>query len=353
MEATVGVRGDALEWCRSYFSDRTQSVCICGVPSVPRPLTSGMPQGSVVGPYGFPTYTTPVGKICCRHGINYHMYADDSQLYVAFDLQDEHEARGRMEACISEIKEWMLLNHLKVNDSKTEFLIIGSQHQLRQLSSDSIKIGNTTIKASQSARNIGAIFDSGMSMKEHINTICRACYLLIRNIGKVRSVLTKDAAISLVHAFVSSKLDHLNALIYGVPKYQIQRLQRIQNNCARIILKAKRRDHITPLLKGLHWLPIDSRIQFKVLLTTFKALKGLAPGYIRDLVEPYQPRRALRSMDLSFLRRPRSRTKTFGDRSFAYCAPHLWNRLPRSVRFEEDIDNFKSVLKSHLFKMAY
>ena len=125
-------------------------MCIRGVPSVPRPLTSGMPQGSVVGPYGFPTYTTytRVGKICQRHGISYHLYADDSQLYLAFDPCDEDEARGRLEACIIEIEAWMLQNHLKLNDSKTEFLVIGSQNQLRQLSSDSIKIGDTTVQSS-------------------------------------------------------------------------------------------------------------------------------------------------------------------------------------------------------------
>ena len=224
----------------------------------------------------------------------------------------------------------MLQNHLKLNDSKTEFLIIGSSTQLGQLKNDTIRIGDTTVRASETARNIGAIFDSSMTMKQHVSTLCRACYVHLRNIGKVRASLTKDAAISLVHAFVSSKIDHLNVLLYGTPKYLQQKLQKIQNNCARIVTRSKKRDHITPVLKSMHWLPVAKRIEFKVLLTTFKALTGQAPGYIKDLLELYRPHRALRSMDLSYLRKPKSRTKTFGDRSFSVCRPCLWNKLPRT-----------------------
>jgi hypothetical protein len=178
-----------------------------------------LPQGSVIGPFGFPTYTGPVGKICDKHGISYHFYADDSQLYLVFNPQDEGVARSRLESCISEIRIWMMQNHLKLNDSKTEFLIIGSHAQLRQLSNDGIQIGDTVVTASPSARNIGAIFDCTLSMKDHVNALCRSCYCHIRNIGKVRRLLTKDAAVNLVHAFVSSKLDHMNALLFGLPKY--------------------------------------------------------------------------------------------------------------------------------------
>ena len=312
-----------------------------------------MPQGSVVGPFGFPLYTGPVGRICQKHNISYHFYADDSQLYIAFHPKDEEEARHRLEACISDIRDWMKRNHLKLNDSKTEFLILGAPAQLRQLTKKDIMVGDTQVTASSSARNIGAIFDNTLSMKDHIQTVCRSCYCQVRSIGKVRSFLTKDAASSLVHAFVTSKLDHMNALLYGVPKYLLHKLQKIQNNVARIIMKSKRRDHITPVLKDLHWLPIEKRIEFKILITAYKALTGLAPGYIRDILQPYQPPRALRSLNLSLLRKPKSRTKSFGDRSFAVCAPYLWNRLPVAVRQAVELEGFKDALKTHLFRLTY
>ena len=350
---TVGVQGVALDWLLSYFAERTQSVSVLGVSSVPRPLPSGMPQGSVVGPFGFPMYTTPVGRICQKHGIKYHFYADDSQLYLAFDPDEEHIARGRLEACIAEIRDWMKSNHLKLNDTKTEFLVIGSPTHLRQLSKDGIKIGESIIPPAIAARNIGATFDNSLTMKQHVNAMCRAGYCHIKNIGRVRGSLTQDASVNLIHAFVTSRLDQMNALLYGVPQYLIQKLQKIQNNAARIVLRAKRREHITPILQQLHWLPVAKRIEFKVLLMTFKSLTGLAPGYIADLLEPYTPPRALRSLDLSLLKMPRSRTKSYGDRSFRVCAPYLWNKLPHDIRRATELDGFKDALKHHLFKQAF
>jgi hypothetical protein len=225
--------------------------------------------------------------------------------------------------------------------------------QLQQLNIDEIKIGDTMVEASKSAGNIGAILDHKLSMKDHINTLCRSCYCHIRNIGKVRPSLTRDAAVSLMHAFVSSKLDHMNALLYGVPKYLLQKLQKIQNNGARIVSKTKRSQHITPVLKSLHWLPVEFRILYKIHLTTHKALNGQAPGYIRDLLRPYQPPRALRSMNLSLLKKPRVRTKTFGDRSYAVCAPYLWNKLPLPLRQCEELEHFKRGLKTHLCEKAF
>ena len=158
-------------------------------------------------------------------------------------------------------------------------------------------------------------------MKEHVQAICRACYCHVRNIGKVRRNLTRDATINLVHAFIASTIDQMNCLLYGIPKYLVQKMQKIQNNAAKIVSRCGRRKHITPILSNLHWLPVTKRIDFKIILITFKALNGLAPGYIHDLITPYQSSRRLRSINLSLLRKPKSKTFSYGDRSFAVAAP--------------------------------
>ena len=110
-------------------------------------------------------------------------------------------------------------------------------------------------------------------------------------IARIRSYLTPETAKLLLHAFVTSKLDYCNSLLYGVPKYQILRLQRIQNVAARLVTATSRYDHISPVLKQLHWLPVAQRIKFKILLLTYKALKDCAPSYIKDLLQPYVPTR--------------------------------------------------------------
>ena len=111
--------------------------------------------------------------------------------------------------------------------------------------------------------------------------------------------------------------------------------------------------HISPVLKSLHWLPVSVRIEFKILLLTFRALHGQAPSYIRDLLCPYVPSRRLRSLDQGLLMVPRTRFRTRGDRSFQAVAPKLWNDLPLSIRSLDSVDAFKSELKTHLFLQAF
>ena len=190
-------------------------------------------------------------------------------------------------------------------------------------------------------------------MVDHVNSLCRSCYVHIRNIGKVRRFLTTSATEKMVHAFVSSRLDHHNSLLYGLPKYLFEKLQRIQNHTARIVTRAARYDHLTPLLKELHWLPVSYRIEYKILLLTFKCVHGSAPVYLSQLIVPYQPARSLRSADQFLIKKGKPRTKTYGDRAFQNCAPLLWNALPLSIRALDTVESFKRGMKTHLFKAAF
>ena len=131
---------------------------------------------------------------------------------------------------------------------------------------------------SQSARNIGVIFDRTMTMLPHITSICKSASYHLRNISRIRKFLSTKTTEILVHAFVSSKLDHCNSLLYNVPKYILKKLQSVQNAAARLITCSRKYDHITSILKKLHWLPVSERIKFKILLLTFKALHQQSPN---------------------------------------------------------------------------
>ncbi len=127
----------------------------------------------------------------------------------------------------------------------------------------------------------------------------------------------------------------------------------IQNSAARLLTHTKKRDHITPILASLHCLPVSFRIDFKILLLVFKALKSQAPVYICDLLIPYEPDHCLRSSGRALLLVPKSRLFTKGDRAFAIRAPKLWNSLPGDIRHATTVSSFKSLLKTHFYRMAF
>ena len=161
-----------------------------------------------------------------------------------------------------------------------------------------------------------------------------------------------DSATQQYTNLVTSRLDYCNALLGGVSGHLVQTLQRVQNASARLVARTKKSDHITPVLIDLHWLPIQYRVQYKILINTFRALHSTAPPYISELVSLYRPGRALRSADVNKLAVPRHKT-VCGGRSFGAFAPRLWNDLPNQLKILDDLDAFKRALKTHLFKCAF
>lgn len=192
-----------------------------------------------------------------------------------------------------------------------------------------------------------------MQLHQHVNTITKSAYFQLSRIGRIRKYLTPNATKSLVHALVISRMDYCNAALYGLPDHLLRKLQRVQNNAARLITLTHRNDHISPVLQTLHWLPVEERITYKVLLLTFKALHGLAPVYLSDLLKPYTPSRSLRSVGQNLLQEPDYRLKTYGARSFQCAAPRLWNLLPYNIRTITDFGIFKNSVKTFLFRRAY
>jgi len=353
LQDSYGVTGDALAWVKSYFGNRFQAISINGTVSEQRLLEYGMPQGSVFGPFSFPKYSSPIGRIAEKHVVQYHLYADDTQMYVVFDVNDADACKEQLERCIREVREWVTSNMLKLNETKTEFLVIGSKHSRQAPGVSSISVGDSTVSAAHTARNIGAIMDDRLTMTEHVSSICKSSYAQLRSIAQVRRYLTQDAAATLIHSFVTSKLDNLNSLLFGLPENMIKKLQYIQNHAAKVVTRKKKYDHVTPILQSLHWLPVFFRIQYKVLLITHKCLHGKAPIYLASILHRYVPGRSLRSGDQYLLVEKRSRLKSYGDRAFSVAAPRLWNALPLDLRRCESLDTFKSHLKTLLFKRAF
>ena len=351
LETSFGIRDTALAWVSSYLTDRTHKVCVSGRYSDESALKYGVPQGSVLGPVLFVLYAAPVSDVISRHAMLHESFADDTQLHQSASIAEIDVLMSRTQECIAGLKDWMTLNKLQLNDDKTEIMLACPKKLLKHPSiPDSVLINNTQVTLSSSVRSLGVTLDQTLSFQQHISHVCKVAYLELRRISSIRHYLSTDATKTLVCAFVLSRMDYCNSLLVGLPKYLTDRLQRIQNNAARLICRASKFDHVSPLLRSLHWLPVSDRIDYKLLTLTFPAVSGSGPEYLSELIHAYIPTRQLRSSsDTRLLKIPYVRTKTYGERSFSFQAPTKWNRLPYNLRHTDSLPSFKSGLKTHLF----
>ena len=351
LEGRFGLSSTVLSWFASYLADRSQAISVQHQVSSPVSLTYGVPQGSVLGPVLFVMYTQPLGDVIHSHGVQYHLFADDVQLYVNLSPPGNDGTLSNLEACVDDISKWMYANKLKLNNSKTEVIDICASWRTATI--PSLRIVSDQITPSSTARNLGVIFASDLKLDQHVSQLCRASTNSIRKIGRIRKYLDKQSAEKLVHAFISSCLDFCNSLLGASTNTLLLNLQRIQNTAARIVTKSRKFDHITPTLMDLHWLPIKSRIDFKILLLCYKSIHRSSPDYLYDLLVPYVPSRSLRSSSDLKLKCPKYKLESYGRRAFSINAPILWNRLPASIKSKPSVDSFKSALKSHLFQAAF
>ena len=247
-------------------------------------LLCGVPQGTVLGPMKFCLYLLPLGAILRHHNIGYHIYADDPQLYISFKCKDPLESLTKLNMCISDIRVWMIKNKFKINDSKTKFIIFRSPLLKQNLSELYVRVGDMQVSPSSKVRDLGVVLDQYLTFHDHISGICKSTHFHLCGIGRIWNLLTFDATAQLIHALITSRLDFCNSILYNLPNKQIERLQQIQNQAARMLKRIPRRNHITPVLRELHCLRIHDRIIFKILLLTHKAVNNTAPEYLCDLI---------------------------------------------------------------------
>ena len=309
-------------------------------------------------------YIKYLQRIAERHGLRIKLYADDSQLYISFHPKfpsEFHDVIRRTEECLAEIKSWMSSNFMKLNETKTELLVVGKPQVLRSNMFDiSLNFGGSTINITECKddkwTSLGIKLDSSMTMERQINSVKQKCYWTLHNFRAIGYYLDTETKAMMVIQLVIMRLDYCNVIYINLPKRLLKKLQSVLNSCIRYIYSIKdQQEDLIPYYKKAHILPIPERISFKVCLMCFKIVNGLAPPYMSDLVSidgVSNIRPATRDRpqhDTLKLKVPPLPKTLIGARRFANQAPIIWNALPLSIRSSCTSEIFKKSLKTHLF----
>ena len=349
----IGLDGAVLEWFKSYLTGRKFLVEVSGKYSEVAEMKTGIPQGSVASPILFNIYTMELYYLLIGQGVNCHFYADDTQMLM--EVTGSGDVPGKLTGVMNSIECWMNSRKLKLNVGKTELMIVPSHAYFGNLDISGVVLNSTTCNFSESVRSLGIIFDEKLTLKHQINNVKKKAVYNLINIARISKLIDKPSRIKLVHNLVFSQLDFCNSLYYGLPDNTLRPLQLIMNSASRLICGLPRfsRERITPYSISLHFLPIKARIIYKICILVFKALSSGQPKYLRELISEQISQRGLRNQFPGKLIEPIIGTSAYSNRCFMYCAPRIYNSLPRAVCEAENVHIFKKLLKTELFRRAY
>lgn len=254
-------------------------------------MCCGVSQGSVLGPTLFSLYMLPLGSIFRKYSIPFHCYAHDIQIYFPLKLDVSVPLQPLLN-CLHDFKDWLTQNFLTLNENKIEVVVFGTHAPLNKLTDT---LGPLASHLSHTVRNLGVFLDSSSKLETQVSTVVETSFYQLREIAKAKPYLPPRDLKTLIHAFIASRLDYCNSLYLGLQHSSLHRLQLVQNAAARLLTGVRMYEHITPVLANLHWLPVKYRIDFKILVLTFKVLNNKAPSYLNELLNIYDPQRALRS----------------------------------------------------------
>ena len=356
LRRSFGISGPALDWISSYLSNRSQHVRVGSSLSPSSTCEHGVPQGSVLGPILFSLYVAPVANVISAFGVSHHQYADDTQLYIALDHDHPQDTRS-LTPCTAAVCHWFLLNGLCLNPNKSEAIILGTPASIKHTDNpQTVNIAGAIIPVTSTLKSLGVTLDSQLSFNQHIGSVCKISYFHLRSMRHVRSCLPPEVLRTVACSIVSAKLDYCNSLLYGTTKANIAKLQIVQNSLARVVTGTRKFDHITPVLAKLHWLPVSSRITYKISILTHKTLSTSKPCYLHSTLHRHLPSIITRSANKNRLLQPdiRNYRSDFSRRGFANSAPTIWNNLPADITDSSiSRDVFVKRLKTHLYRLAY
>ena len=270
---------------------------------------------------------------------------------MSFQVKDTSNGLSLLEECVNHLFDWFNTNRLKLNPGKTKVMFCGTRPRLRHTSFRPLDICGASIESSPAVKCLGVTFDSFLSFDSHILKMCQLAFNFIRLLYRIRPYLSEETTRQIVVSYIITRLDYCNSLLVACSGKRLQRLQRIQNCCVRLVKRLSRRTPTSSSLRDLHWLPITKRITFKLCCIAHRCIYGDAPEYLKKLIKPANSRTvplALRSHNAMLLHQPIPHINAASG-GFAFAGPKAWNHLPAHCRSVNDYTLFKRVLKTELF----
>lgn len=340
-------------WFSSYLRGRSQRVRLDDNLSDWCDIAAGVPQGGVLSPLLFSIFINSVTDVISS---NFHLYADDLQLYRHFLVGNTKEAIEAINSDLNRINEWSSSFGLLVNPAKSQALIIGSKYQRSQLNIPSlpfIYFNGTPIPYADTAKNLGLIFDGTLSWKAHVAEVSRKVHYSLHSLKSLQNFLPLKTKISLAHTLIQPIIDYADVCFLDATGELINKLERLQNLAIRFIFGLKKFDRVSQFRKNLKWLPIRLRRNTRILCLLFKILHSpSSPTYLRDNFSfTHPPGVPCRSHLRTLLKFP-SHKSSFYSHSFSVHSVRLWNSLPFSIRDCKTISMFKKRVKEYYLDLV-
>ena len=345
--ATHGVKGNELAWFENYLSDRVQITKVDGALSKPRPLTVGVPQGSILGPLLFIIYINDLPLYINECKV--FLYADDTA--IMFSAKSYAEIEQALNQDLTNISKWMSANKLTLNASKTKAMTFGTPQKLRHYNDLQIDINDENIETVEEFKYLGMWFDKHLTWKTHIDKMAKKISQKIGVLQRLSTYINETTRNILYNAIVLPHIDYCCPIWCTTAKKYVQRIQILQNRAARITLACKVRDmHVHELYSNLNWMTVEQRATYFKHILMFKCINGMAPEHLTsnitiDSTHSY----STRLNDSNNVRQPSVKIET-AKRSFRYSGASSWNSLPDSIKNITNVSTFKQKIKHHILE---
>ena len=335
-----GLDRNALAWFQSYLSNRSQKCLVNGKLSDSRPITCGVPQGSIIGPLLFLVYINDLPN--CLDLAVPNMFADDTNVSLSADNLNDLQITINSE--LHNLNSWLKANKLSLNIAKTEFMVIGSWQKLSQLATDQIEIQIEGIRIERvyDTKSLGLYIDDKLSWSCHIDEISRKIASGISALRRVRPFISTKIAVMIYKALILPHMDYCCQVWDGLSNHLSDKLQKLQNRAARVVTKSNYETRTATLLDSLQWDALHTRRNKLKAILMYKSLNKLAPEYLKELFLPKRSKYDLRDNEGKLVL-PLPRTN-YLKRAFSYSGADLWNKLPHEVRNAGSLTEFKRKL---------